>query len=766
MTMDDAKTKDQADQTAKDGQISLSALAQPWDRGLDLDGATPNRPPLPYAQTSWLYICVNEVIKACRSVQMMISTEADKIVESGEAYDLLFRNPKMSFTTFISETAGYLALDREVYWVFADIDIVRPTSILVVGKDQLKPVIRRGELVGYMLRLPGGDRIPLFLEDVHPLVDYNPYDAYRGIGPTTAGKIAISSSYQASLLNEAALANGGKIGNLITVPGSLGDDERRMLISQFESRHKGAHNAGKTCLMTGGADLKRLAQTMAEMEMIELRKFDAAEICALMGVPPEIVGLNSEAQYSHGPAQQRFIANTIAPTLSFIAEHVTDGILSRFRHRSRGYKAVTPAQSRSYCSSQRSLTRKSSYRAAKIKSLQSGQNLFAWFAIEDHPTMQEMVRERAEKVLKYTERGVPLNQCIDAFDLPFEHVPWGDDWWVSMGLVPAKFALEGGIDAVLGPSLPEGESDEDEDEGKYVKQAEPSVVKKDTEQQKLRIWRKWTVSWVGLEKEYTAAVRSYLQRQRRILTDKLAKALEQKGAKSANDIIARVVFDMKVESGKIKVINKTFCERGAELGIRQSIIEIAGLTGDDLEAAVRQAKLSPAVRRAITVSSHKITKINKTTQDRVARQLKTGLEKGEGLKDLTGRLTDALGIKHNRARGIARTQTSGAVSTGRHEGMKSSGVETRSWLTSRDSNVRDTHRQAEADSAAGIPIDQPFTVGGERLMYPGDPAGSAANIANCRCMAIARYVAGKSLDLDYYDTVKFFSYYEMKSFVA
>jgi len=70
--------------------------------------------------------------------------------------------------------------------------------------------------------------------------------------------------------------------------------------------------------------------------------------------------------------------------------------------------------------------------------------------------------------------------------------------------------------------------------------------------------------------------------------------------------------------------------------------------------------------------------------------------------------------------------------------MKASGVEFKAWITSGDDAVRPDHRQAGSDYAAGIPIDQPFIVGGEPLSYPGDPTGSAGNIINCRCLQVAR----------------------------
>ena len=54
-------------------------------------------------------------------------------------------------------------------------------------------------------------------------------------------------------------------------------------------------------------------------------------------------------------------------------------------------------------------------------------------------------------------------------------------------------------------------------------------------------------------------------------------------------------------------------------------------------------------------------------------------------------------------------------------------------MSMHDSKVRDDHAEADGQE---VGMDEAFDVGGEQLMYPGDPAGSAGNTINCRCTVI------------------------------
>lgn len=87
----------------------------------------------------------------------------------------------------------------------------------------------------------------------------------------------------------------------------------------------------------------------------------------------------------------------------------------------------------------------------------------------------------------------------------------------------------------------------------------------------------------------------------------------------------------------------------------------------------------------------------------------------------------------------ARTAVTNAQNAGRMDSYvaaKKMGIEMeREWVSALDARTRPEH--AEADGQV-VGVDEPFIVGGEKLMFPGDRSGSGWNIYNCRCTQIAR----------------------------
>jgi hypothetical protein len=92
------------------------------------------------------------------------------------------------------------------------------------------------------------------------------------------------------------------------------------------------------------------------------------------------------------------------------------------------------------------------------------------------------------------------------------------------------------------------------------------------------------------------------------------------------------------------------------------------------------------------------------------------------------------GISQWQAERIVRTESTNAANFATLQSAESAFPgqnKIKEWIASFDDRVRDTH--AEAGASMPIKSDEYFMVGGNSMMYPGDPSGGAAEVVNCRC---------------------------------
>jgi SPP1 gp7 family putative phage head morphogenesis protein len=127
----------------------------------------------------------------------------------------------------------------------------------------------------------------------------------------------------------------------------------------------------------------------------------------------------------------------------------------------------------------------------------------------------------------------------------------------------------------------------------------------------------------------------------------------------------------------------------------------------------------------------KAKEINDTTIGDLRKSLSDGLANGESTLELQDRMDSEFdGLRDYRTERIARTESIASLNFGASATYKSSGIQKKEWLAVQDDRTRLEHDDADGQV---VGIDEPFVVGGEELMYPGDPTGSAENIINCRC---------------------------------
>jgi hypothetical protein len=143
--------------------------------------------------------------------------------------------------------------------------------------------------------------------------------------------------------------------------------------------------------------------------------------------------------------------------------------------------------------------------------------------------------------------------------------------------------------------------------------------------------------------------------------------------------------------------------------------------------AVRGAQEVTAIANTTMDQAQRI--INRVTSDALIE----GLGQQETARALQAAIRQEGGaLSRSRAGVIARTETHNAAMSAQHMAAEESGFPMRKvWSAARGERTRDDHADADGQTRR---LDEPFLVGGEELMYPGDPSGSPEQTINCRCV--------------------------------
>lgn len=131
---------------------------------------------------------------------------------------------------------------------------------------------------------------------------------------------------------------------------------------------------------------------------------------------------------------------------------------------------------------------------------------------------------------------------------------------------------------------------------------------------------------------------------------------------------------------------------------------------------------------------------NLKSKDAVLRALKqeftTSIMTGESIPNMAKRIRGVTERNLADSVRIARTETTRVENSARYEvgkqGEKLGFKMKREWVATIDERTREEHANADGQQ---VNMDEPFTVGGEQLMYPGDTSLGASgwNTINCRC---------------------------------
>lgn len=208
-----------------------------------------------------------------------------------------------------------------------------------------------------------------------------------------------------------------------------------------------------------------------------------------------------------------------------------------------------------------------------------------------------------------------------------------------------------------------------------------------------------------------------------------------------NKRLQNLIEQMTVTLRDANVTASRFVTQSAQNIFKHNYNTEASRLGFDIldDTAVKNiltSEVNPFTKLAIAADKEKAPIMRK-----LESELTTAILKGDSIPKIARRLKNVSeGYLSNTIR-IARTETTRVQNSARQsvgEHGKALGFEVwKEWVSTNDARTREEHKDKKVNGQQ-VPIDEPFTVAGEKLMYPGDISLGASpwNTIQCRCTMI------------------------------
>jgi HK97 family phage portal protein len=645
-----------------------------WEEGLPFDpdlaltgfGESGRRA---YAVAALAYICIRYRATKLREAPLMVVEEG----EAGEVWQkshalgsLLARpNPDYGMARMIEATETYLCTTGRCLWLKNRDAAGRVASLYPFGGDEFTVESSRDRLYA-RFRInsrPDRDFAP---DDVIFFSFFDPANPLGGVAPLDAamGSLGIAQSLQIRVrayLKNAMAPGGVYVADKEWKPTR---DEFEELKQQIGTLFQGV-NSGRPAVAAGGGKFEK-GWSLADLALGELWREAEAIVCACFGVPASLVGTIvglENSPWSHlATAKRSFYDETVIPEWTYLSDTLTDALLR-----------------------------------------------------EQDPNPAHLIRFDTSRITAL-QRDLAAQATIAAAAARFTSV---NERRAMMGLAPVDD--EGADDVpelaapVVPPASPAGGdgtgTGDPADAGAKARRA-PTVsarflVTDAMLEQHAAVWELAAAAQLGADRERLAH-----------LVERAGQAKEAVPRRTQERILTALEAYLDDEAeGHWRAATRPLIQQTADAAMYASVVPDTGVA-----YRLLRPHLGSYVERE---AAFLITSVTDTTKQAVRGALKEAFDAGEGVAAAARRIREATAFSRDRAKLIARTETTRVFNGAPMEALAQYGQTTGSkflkvWNATLDDRTRDEHAAMHDEAVA---IDQPFSNG---LMAPGEP--------NCRCM--------------------------------
>lgn len=719
--------------------ITVASIGGQQSLTLDLDAEARG-----YAHSAVAYRCVAAIADNGSSVPLVVRRPDGSEIEGHEVAHLFNKrpNPDMSARVFKSlflqqaELAGqsFIWLDRgetglgpvsEAHIVYDPVDVIVD-----------KPLAQRpttANLVGFIIRRLDGVQVPVLPEEMLWLRYPHPFDPLGCLAPWKAARHAVDMDAFAREWQRSSYANGAAPTGVVYV-GEM--DERNLSATRamWRSSMQGPANAGKNLIVASapgaqgkGVEYVRVGLTAEEMDYLESRVANVAEVMMAFGVPHDYLAAGTTYE-NRAAAKTTLWSDTIAPKLEVFGSEIDLRLLPSDSEEAEfdlsGVDALREA-------ADAVVGRTNTLVESDLLTLDEGRAEVGYEPLPRGEGAQTLTAYRSQ----YT--GVSQDFARRAVDVDLERLVEQAATravtavFEQLRPAPAPQLELTRTDAPSSASLTQVNATYDELETQARR-----TVRTLADEQRTRVLRDFdrlmkkpqrSAEWLGdLHTEACALAREDAIRLALPDLDVVpaARATELEVAAGPEGWEQRVrignLFQASYWRRRSAEVLRPIVERAWRRG-GESVI--SGDGAFDMDAP----SIAAALRDRVDELAGQVTA---TTEAVIRSQvLAHGVAEGDSIPELRARLQKVFtDLSDYRATMIARTESVGGYNSAAHLVALDAGATRKTWLATDDTRTRATHRAANGSSVA---LNKRFPLTESR--WPADPAAPANQSIQCRC---------------------------------
>lgn len=356
----------------------------------------------PYGQICWVRLCCEAIAGAVKSVEGEVAdpdTQKPVTAKNGGAWlNDLFDNPNpyQSREDFLEQLVVLKEADGCGYVVFQNggkpIEAkATPDEMYVQPSSWLEPIAdKQGRLLHYKYK-PGGEDTGARLEphQVLRFADTNPRNIWKPMPKYETLRLSLETELSAALYNKKTFENGGSFKNIFTTDEPIDEAQLKAFKRAWMDEHAGAENANKPAFLANGLKLTATANSHADMEYLDGRKWTRQEILSMYRVPPIMVGIYEDANRASAKEQKVIFWENVG--LPWIRS-ITGAFWKRF-------------------------------------------NVWYRFKIEDIADLQRDKKEQVELVTGLSNMGVPMADALPWAGIDVLQRPWYKRSFIAAGRI-------------------------------------------------------------------------------------------------------------------------------------------------------------------------------------------------------------------------------------------------------------------------------------------------------------------------------------------